>query len=94
MFHLANSGFILFAQQMFGEKTKVRFRPHPTEPSAKLIFRPRQNGCRTCSGTGWIEILGAGAVDLMLGVITTRRIHWICLWYGVGCYDKIWYYRS
>ena len=57
-----------FAQQMFGKKTKVRFRPHffPfTEPSAEVdISCPFcQNGCRTCSGTGWIEILGAGAVD-------------------------------
>ena len=57
-----------FAQQMFGEKTKVRFRPHffPfTEPSAEVdISCPFcRNGCRTCSGTSWIEILGAGAVD-------------------------------
>jgi phenylalanyl-tRNA synthetase alpha chain len=57
-----------FARQMFGEQTEVRFRPHffPfTEPSAEVdISCPFcQKGCRTCSGTGWIEILGAGAVD-------------------------------
>ncbi|MDP6596585.1 MAG: phenylalanine--tRNA ligase subunit alpha [Candidatus Poribacteria bacterium] len=57
-----------FARQMFGQQTEVRFRPHffPfTEPSAEVdISCPFcQKGCRTCSGTGWIEILGAGVVD-------------------------------
>lgn len=57
-----------FAIQFFGEGTVVRFRPSYfpfTEPSAemdiKCIFCGGK-GCRTCGGSGWIEILGAGMV--------------------------------
>ena len=58
-----------FARQMFGDQTDMRFRPHffPfTEPSAEVDITCticNGEGCRTCSGTGWLEILGAGAVD-------------------------------
>ena len=58
-----------FVQQMFGEETRLRFRPHffPfTEPSAEvdiLCTTCSGKGCRLCSGTGWLEILGAGSVD-------------------------------
>lgn len=58
-----------FARQMFGDQTNMRFRPHffPfTEPSAEVDISCtvcNGKGCRTCSGTGWLEILGAGAVD-------------------------------
>ena len=57
-----------FARQMFGEGTRVRFRPHffPfTEPSAEVDISCTVcsgKGCRTCSWTGWLEILGAGSV--------------------------------
>ena len=59
----------LFTKRMFGEKTKTRFRPSffPfTEPSAEvdiscIICRGR--GCRVCSHTGWLEILGAGMIN-------------------------------
>jgi phenylalanyl-tRNA synthetase alpha chain len=58
-----------FARQYFGEAAKVRFRPHffPfTEPSAEVdlscIICAGQ-GCRVCSQSGWLEILGAGMVD-------------------------------
>ncbi|MFB3041641.1 MAG: phenylalanine--tRNA ligase subunit alpha [Candidatus Poribacteria bacterium] len=57
-----------FVQQMFGEQTRMRFRPHffPfTEPSAEVDISCtvcHGKGCRTCSGTGWLEILGAGSV--------------------------------
>lgn len=57
-----------FAQAMFGEKTKIRFRPHNfpfTEPSAEVdvsCFVCGGKGCRLCKGEGWIEILGAGMV--------------------------------
>jgi len=59
----------LFTKRMFGEKTKTRFRPSffPfTEPSAEvdiscIICSGR--GCRVCSHTGWLEILGAGMVN-------------------------------
>lgn len=57
-----------FAREMFGENTKVRFRPHHfnfTEPSAEAdvsCFKCGGEGCRFCKGTGWIEILGCGMV--------------------------------
>lgn len=58
-----------FAHEVFGREREVRFRPHYfpfTEPSAEVdvscaICMGR--GCRTCSGSGWLEILGAGMVD-------------------------------
>ena len=58
-----------FARQMFGDQTQMRFRPHffPfTEPSAEMDISCavcEGKGCRSCGGTGWVEILGAGAVD-------------------------------
>ncbi len=58
----------LFAQKMFGEETKIRFRPHHfnfTEPSAEVdvsCFKCGGKGCRFCKNEGWIEILGAGMV--------------------------------
>lgn len=58
----------LFAREMFGLKTKTRFRPSffPfTEPSAEVdisCVMCRGEGCRVCSHTGWLEILGAGMV--------------------------------
>lgn len=57
-----------FAKELFGEDTKVRFRPHHfnfTEPSAEMdvsCFKCGGAGCRFCKGTGWIEILGCGLV--------------------------------
>lgn len=58
----------MFAKRMFGEKTKIRFRPHHfpfTEPSAEVdvsCFVCEGKGCRLCKGEGWIEVLGAGMV--------------------------------
>lgn len=57
-----------FAKKMFGEDTRVRFRPHHfpfTEPSAEMdvsCFKCGGKGCRFCKGEGWIEILGCGMV--------------------------------
>lgn len=57
-----------FAKQLFGENTKVKFRPHHfpfTEPSAEMdvtCFKCQGKGCRFCKGEGWIEILGCGMV--------------------------------
>ncbi|HHX54518.1 MAG TPA: phenylalanine--tRNA ligase subunit alpha [Clostridiales bacterium] len=59
---------LMFAQRMFGEDTKIRFRPHHfpfTEPSAEVdisCFACGGKGCRICKGEGWIEILGCGMV--------------------------------
>jgi len=66
----ANLKWILedFLRYMFGD-VKVRFRPSffPfTEPSTEVdiscIFCEGK-GCRVCSKTGWLEILGSGMVD-------------------------------
>ena len=57
-----------FAREMFGENTKVKFRPHHfpfTEPSAEMdvtCFKCGGKGCRFCKCSGWIEILGCGMV--------------------------------
>lgn len=57
-----------FAKELFGEDTKVKFRPHHfpfTEPSAEMdvtCFKCGGTGCRFCKGEGWIEILGCGMV--------------------------------
>ncbi|CZE46947.1 phenylalanine--tRNA ligase subunit alpha [Campylobacter geochelonis] len=57
-----------FLRYMFGD-VKVRFRPSffPfTEPSTEVdiscIFC-KGKGCRVCSHTGWLEVLGSGEVD-------------------------------
>lgn len=58
----------IFAKAMFGEETRIRFRPHHfpfTEPSAEVdvsCFICGGKGCRFCKNEGWIEILGAGMV--------------------------------
>jgi len=58
-----------FCTIMFGEDTKVRFRPSffPfTEPSAEVDIGCvicGSKGCRVCKDTGWLEILGCGMVD-------------------------------
>lgn len=57
-----------FAKELFGEDTKVKFRPHHfpfTEPSAEVdvtCFKCKGKGCRFCKGSGWIEILGCGMI--------------------------------
>lgn len=59
----------LFAERMFGSETKIRLRPSYfpfTEPSAEVdvsCIICKGTGCRVCSDTGWLEILGAGMVD-------------------------------
>ena len=63
-----NGTLAQFAQELFGENTKVKFRPHHfpfTEPSAEVdvtCFKCGGKGCRMCKGSGWIEILGCGMV--------------------------------
>ena len=57
-----------FTQHFFEQPLGVRFRPSYfpfTEPSAEVdmeCVHCRGDGCRVCSGTGWIEVLGCGMV--------------------------------
>lgn len=58
----------VFAEEVFGPKTRTRFRPSYfpfTEPSAEVDISCvicGGKGCRVCSHTGWLEILGCGMV--------------------------------
>ena len=60
---------LYFVKEMFGDSTKLRFRPSYfpfTEPSAELDIDCRicrGKGCNICKYTGWVEIMGAGMVD-------------------------------
>jgi len=67
-----------FAKRLFGEERRVRFRcdyfPF-VEPGVEMAIDCMAcggSGCRLCSDTGWIEILGAGMVhpDVL------RRVHY------------------
>ncbi len=57
-----------FLQGLFGSGTNVRFTcsyfpfVEPGAQAAMTCFLCRGAGCRTCKGSGWIEILGAGMV--------------------------------
>ena len=63
-----------FVQRMFGDDTRLRFRPSffPfTEPSAEVDIscvicggtkRVAGAPCRVCKASGWLEILGAGMI--------------------------------
>lgn len=60
---------LYFAREMYGESTRIRFRPSYfpfTEPLVEMdISCPlcKGEGCNICKHTGWIEILGCGMVD-------------------------------
>ncbi|MBM4285514.1 MAG: phenylalanine--tRNA ligase subunit alpha [Deltaproteobacteria bacterium] len=57
-----------FVHQLFDPDVGLRFRPSYfpfTEPSAEIDIACvicRGQGCRVCSATGWLEVLGAGMV--------------------------------
>ncbi|MEA3279080.1 MAG: phenylalanine--tRNA ligase subunit alpha [Thermodesulfobacteriota bacterium] len=57
-----------FLHKIFDDRIGLRFRPSffPfTEPSAEIdisCVMCRGKGCRVCSQTGWLEIIGAGMV--------------------------------
>ena len=58
----------VFLKRLFGEKIKMRFRPHffPfTEPSAEVdisCYICGGKGCSVCGRKGWLEIMGCGMV--------------------------------
>lgn len=57
-----------FVHRLFGPEIRTRFRPSYfpfTEPSAEMdysCFKCGGSGCRTCKGSGWIELGGCGMV--------------------------------
>nr|MDD6335552.1 phenylalanine--tRNA ligase subunit alpha [bacterium] len=57
-----------FAKALYGDSARIRFRPSYfpfTEPSAEVDISCTicgGKGCRTCKGSGWLEVLGAGMV--------------------------------
>lgn len=59
-----------FTRQYFGGARPTRFRASYfpfTEPSVEVdvqCIMCEGKGCKTCSGTGWLEVLGAGMVDV------------------------------
>ena len=58
----------IMVEEIYGEKRDVRFRPSYfpfTEPSAEVDVSCGVcggEGCRLCSDTGWLEIMGSGLV--------------------------------
>ncbi|MGM0453607.1 MAG: phenylalanine--tRNA ligase subunit alpha [Thermodesulfobacteriota bacterium] len=58
----------LFVHQFFDKNISLRFRPSffPfTEPSAEVDIQCvicRGSGCKVCSDTGWLEVMGCGMV--------------------------------
>ncbi|MDR1194346.1 MAG: phenylalanine--tRNA ligase subunit alpha [Peptococcaceae bacterium] len=59
---------LAFIRRFYGQEQEIRLRPSYfpfTEPSAEVDMRCVMcggAGCRTCKGTGWLEILGSGMV--------------------------------
>lgn len=59
---------VTLVKSLYGEDAVTRFRPHHfpfTEPSCEVdvqCFKCHGEGCPTCKGEGWIELLGAGMV--------------------------------
>lgn len=80
-----------FLSRFFGKKIKARLRPSffPfTEPSFEVDMTCLVcggKGCRTCSKTGWIELMGAGMVHpnvLKAGGINPKN--WQGFAFGMG----------
>lgn len=81
-----------FLQAFFEADLAVRFRPSYfpfTEPSAEVDVQCvscRGNGCRVCSQTGWLEIMGCGMVHpkvLEYSGIDTERYTGLAFGMGV-----------
>ncbi len=81
----------IFVQQTFGQSTQVRFRPSYfpfTCPSAEVDIQCVMcsgKGCRVCSHTGWLEILGAGMVDpAVFNSVSYDPEQWTGFAFGMG----------
>ncbi len=81
----------LFVTRLFGAETRLRFRPSffPfTEPSAEIdisCILCGAKGCRVCSQTGWLEILGAGMIHpAVLKAVKVDDKRWSGFAFGMG----------
>jgi phenylalanyl-tRNA synthetase alpha chain len=80
-----------FATRYFGPDIHSRLRPgyFPfTEPSAEVEVTCticRGEGCRTCSGTGWVELAGCGMVDpAVFDAVGIDSGQWTGFAFGLG----------
>ena len=80
-----------FLYEVFGKQTKTRFRPSffPfTCPSAEVDIECVMcsgQGCRVCSKTGWLEILGCGMVDpAVFKSVDYDPERWLGIAFGLG----------
>jgi len=80
-----------FLYEVFGKQTKTRFRPSffPfTCPSAEVDIECVMcsgQGCRVCSKTGWLEILGCGMVDpAVFKSVDYDPERWLGFAFGLG----------
>lgn len=80
-----------FVTAVFGENTKTRFRPSYfpfTEPSAEVDISCvicEGEGCRLCSSTGWLEVMGSGMVHpnvLEMAGMNPAEYSGFCIWNG------------
>jgi len=79
-------------KRIFGETLKVRFSPcyYPyTEPSAAVdmsCIMCGGKGCRTCKGTGWMRVAGAGMVhpNVFEGVGYSRETQGFAFGWGLN----------
>ena len=79
-------------KRIFGETLKVRFSPcyYPyTEPSAAVdmsCIMCGGKGCRTCKGTGWMRVAGAGMVhpNVFEGVGYSRETSGFAFGWGLN----------
>ncbi len=80
-----------FLQRFFEQDLKVRFRPSYfpfTEPSAEVDVQCVNcggGGCRVCSNTGWIEVMGCGLVHpnvLQMSEIDPQRFSGFAFGFG------------
>ena len=81
----------VFLHEVFGQQTKTRFRPSfsPfTCPSAEVDIECvicSGQGCRVCSQTGWLEILGCGMVDpAVFKSVNYDSEKWLGFAFGLG----------
>ena len=80
-----------FLKAFFEADLPVRFRPSYfpfTEPSAEVDIQCTNcggEGCRVCSQTGWLEVMGCGMVHpsvLERLRCRYRYVHRVCFWHG------------